>query len=235
MKYCNACGTQMPDDAAFCPNCGAIQNASAAPVEGAVPPVENAAPVYDSAAPVYDAYNTGAYANPYEVPAKKSKKGLIIALASSIAAVLIIAIVVIVILLSGRRGASSQKDLANGLIKALNKQDEKALMNLMPDFMESKYRSQILYGNIFDNYPYRGYTLTLGETSDLKIFDRDDIIDMENDIYRETGDRVVIDDGCEVEYYVEISQPDYNYSTTERIELECIKMNGRWYLVDMDM
>lgn len=236
MKYCNACGTQMPDDAAFCPNCGAIQNASAAPVEGAVPPVENATPVYDNAAPVYDAYNTGAYANPYEVPAKKSKKGLIIALASSIAAVLIIAIVVIVILLSGRRGASSQKALMDDFIKAMNNQDSKAFMNLLPDCYAEEFKREASYygGDIFAEFPFKGYKLTLGETRDLRIFDADDIIDLENDMFRETNQRVRVEEGCKVKYDVNLSYSEFNYSDTEVMSFSCAKIDGRWYIVDMD-
>lgn len=229
MKYCNSCGAQIPDDAAaFCPICGASQNAQAIPpMQNAVPPMQQAVP------PVgYEAYNTG-YADPYAAP-KKSKKGLFIALGSALAALILIIIIVIVVL-STRRGASTQKELVDDFIKSLNKQDSKAFMNLLPECYENQMKQEYSGRDIFSDFPYKGYKITLGETRNLDIFDKEDIIDAENDVYRQTNDRVVIEEGCRVKYEIDLTYEAYNYTDTDTISFTCVKIDGRWYIIDLDM
>lgn len=243
MKYCNSCGAQIPDNsAAFCPICGAKQNvqAAAAPtpqVQVPVQPMQNQAvpptqqPMQGAIPPMPGAIPPAGY-NPYAEP-KKNKKGLFIALGCGLA-VIILAVVIIAVAFSSRGGASSQKALVDNFITCLNKQDSKGFMNLLPDCYAKLIKQEFGSQDIFASFPFNGYKISLGETLDLDIYDQEDIISAENRLYRETNERVVIEEGCDVEYEVILTYEAYNYSDTEELEFSCAKIDGRWYIIDMN-
>lgn len=90
MKFCKMCGTQLKDDAVFCPQCGARISAPA-PVQ-APEPVPAPAPA-PTPAPASFVPPVGS------VPVKKSKKGLVIAI---IAVVLLLAATAALFFLKGK-------------------------------------------------------------------------------------------------------------------------------------
>lgn len=110
--FCNQCGKELPDDAMFCPECGAKQEAAAAPVVPAAPVAEApaAAPVAPTpAAPVNAAV-------PAQVPAKK--KGASKKIIGIVTAAVVVVAVLLVVLLAGGKGGSAYDSISKDMIFA---------------------------------------------------------------------------------------------------------------------
>lgn len=97
--FCNQCGKQIPDDTAFCPECGAKVDGAAGQAATPVAPVQAAAPV-TPAAPVQAA----APAKAAGAPAEKKKLPIVpIAVAAGVVVVLIL----LISLFSGKKSSSN--------------------------------------------------------------------------------------------------------------------------------
>lgn len=97
ISFCGSCGAQLDSGARFCPSCGAVRSAPAAPVQQSVPtPVQQ--PVQQYAPPAQYApapqYVQPAYAGGYAPAAVKKKKGGAGCLIAVIALLLIITLIV---------------------------------------------------------------------------------------------------------------------------------------------
>ncbi|MBR1472084.1 MAG: zinc ribbon domain-containing protein [Lachnospiraceae bacterium] len=157
MKICPKCNHQVPDDAAFCNECGTKMDTAAAatpapvipennaPAETPQPAANNAGAAFN-AAPAADAYSApqndsipaGASTAPDAAVSKKPKKTMIIGIAA-VAAVVVIALILILVL----AGGSYKKPIRN-LVGLANKRSQNVtdyLDCVTPAFVGSSYKS----------------------------------------------------------------------------------------------
>ena len=105
-KFCNNCGAQMEDQATFCPNCGAANNAA---------PAAPKAPAANKAADVAGEYlgKASAAVNAYIKKAKKNPKILVTPAAAVAAVIVVIIILSLVFQYPGAAGAINRYYDAN--------------------------------------------------------------------------------------------------------------------------
>lgn len=146
MKTCPKCGNQLPDDAAFCNNCGEKMTAPAA--DAAATTAENVAPVpvpAPAAAPAGDntasTNNNGAPVNnaTLEAAQQKSKNSQIGIIAVAAAAVILV--VILIVVLSSALGGGYKAPIKN-LVNNFNRGNtnvEDYLSCVAPKFAVSTY------------------------------------------------------------------------------------------------
>ncbi len=119
---CRKCGTEMDDNAKFCPKCGEVTDVNSESVqETSGSPVP---PVTETTAPFGEADSTGSGDNP-TAPGIMNNKTLLFGIIGGAAVVLI----VLIILLCSGGGAD---DVVKDQYKAIQKEDPKKFVNMVP-------------------------------------------------------------------------------------------------------
>ena len=255
--FCKNCGTSLDADAAFCVNCGTPTNAvppaapttpytpyqvppqapQNAPADYQQPPVYTAAPVYNPN-PGY-APAPGYAATPVKAPMDPAKKKKMTTIGCICGAVAILAIVLILVF-GGSGGFSSATDAAEAFITAYGNRDIEGILNCVPDFM---IRELAVEAGLDEDAP------------------RSDIIKMAKamGVIKENNTKILssrIEERGKPEEYSRLNNSYYDYlypedrakitevaivevtfmydGDEEEAEVVCIKMDGRWYAIDMD-
>lgn len=226
--FCGKCGTQNPDTAAFCKNCGTRLN-------GQVKPAVNKT-VTKPTARVQMQSQTNRPAPKHK--RRQDKKIGIIAVAAIVAVVLILA----VILFGGRSYKAAVKQFFNATFDV----DGKAIVELIPDDLvgyvldESGYDENELdemIGDIEDEFEdqiasikrYLGddwdVSYKIVSTEDIK---GDDLKDLKED-YKDIGVKVTAAKNVEMELIVQAGETE----NSNTITISLIKVGRSWYL-DLD-
>ncbi|MCH5270655.1 MAG: zinc ribbon domain-containing protein [Lachnospiraceae bacterium] len=167
--FCNQCGKQLPDDAMFCPGCGAKQDPlvkaaaaaqSAAPAPAAAPTPAAPAPTQT---PTPAAVPTPAASIPTAVPGavpaqktKKEKKGFPFKVVVPLAGIVVLVVVLAVVVMSiGGRGVKADRYSEKGMIGYYYLDSHIAFFNLQGETCELDDVS--------------AYGLTMAENADMSV------------------------------------------------------------------
>ncbi len=206
--YCENCGKENTNDARFCEGCGAPLTK----------PEENVIPVE---------------------PAQSGNKGTMIVLA-----VIVIAIIGGLVWggISLFGGNKLMKPM-NNIIKAIEKEDAEFYLKSVPEdvvkaaekedknFDEEFEEGLELIKEMLEDEYGKNFKIK-AKVVDKKKIDKDDIEDLEDDIYLDEIDVDDIEAAYEVEYEVTIKGKDGKEDA--KFETHVGKVDGKWYFIDMD-
>jgi uncharacterized membrane protein YvbJ len=236
-RFCSNCGSQIPDNAAFCQSCGTPTAQSEAPQQQ---PYANPQNPQQS----YDYTNFTPQAAPQAVPQyagvgypakKKTSKGLIAGIAVAALAIIVI-IIVLVSTGGGYKGAVDKyfDSISAGNVKKLISCFPPSFRDDLEYYMDDDFETYI---EVIDNVKYKitdKESMSKREIRDLK----DDYDDYDLDISE--GYTLEVDITVKFDYSA-LDDEDYFYydddddEMEETIELYVIKIKGKWYLIDDSM
>lgn len=250
--FCKKCGAPMDADAAFCVYCGTpvAVSPTAAPENSEAAPMQQYPPVYTPApsqqppyqqAPVYNPAYTPvpAYA-PAKAPMDPAKKKKLM-LFGGIGAAVILAVVLLIVFLGNSVGFSSPEAAAKAVVTATATRDVKAVLNCVPDFMVRELAVESGLGIDASRSAIAKVANALmpkEESDEIKILsaevtdsiDPDDYYRLHNSYYE-----YLYDEEREEITDVVLVEVSFLYDGDETsTEVICIKMDGVWYVIDMD-
>ena len=158
-------------------------------------------------------------------PVKKAKKTLLFV--GIVAAIVIVTIIIIVSKSGGQTGFKDYHDVISVCCQAINKKDKKKLkMVVYPDLGESWNATEVFdtvddwYGDFFECEEYLPLTT---EIEDYKVYDTLSKTEEVSDyIYRKTGALVDVEEEMIIEM-----------ANESGINFDLIKIEGRWYVLQM--
>lgn len=233
--FCTKCGTQIPDDTKFCPNCGT----SLTPLSEVPRPAPGAEPVSD---PPF-AFTVNA-----EKPAKK-KTGLLIGLIAG-GVVLVIGIVVLLtLLLGGKSGGRSPESVVTKYFESVIDGDfETAVALSLPDKLlatrleeegmtRAEYKKQLKYAtDSYLAYAKMDPDMAAMQKSfqckilDIEQLERDDIFSIdENYNYEFDTPFGTVTDAVDVYFVVSYTYAD-DEPESDRDYITVVKIDGSWYI-----
>ncbi len=226
-KFCNYCGTQLSDDAAFCPNCGS-NVASAAP-QASAPAESTPAQTVDSSS--YSSSSTASAVAPKE---GGNNKNLIIGVCAAVAAV-----VVIFFIISSIVSGFGYKGPIKKYFTAINKEDGKKYMKAIPKFVSDAADK--------DAGDYEDYLKDLKDLMDVgkdpkisyDIIDKIEKTDDELENYEKSINKKYkkqLDDDVEVsagyEVLLKLTVKGSKRSKKDFTSVTVLKIDGDWYFMD---
>lgn len=233
-KFCEFCGAQMEDNASVCPGCNATPSGANATVN--TTGVNNASVTGNvennnaNIGTVDSAVSSTATAS---APNKNKIVPMIIA---GFAALVFLSIVVSVL------GGGFKKPLDN-FAKGFNKEDAKYLMKAYPELYSEEFEDYL--GNDFEDFLEDSLESSIDRLEDkygknIKVkykvldkekMDKDDLEDLEDEIEDDLDESVKISKGYELE--VEFTVKGKKKARTKEIDVNVIKMDGKWVIVDL--
>lgn len=225
-KFCNYCGTQLSDDAAFCPNCGS-SIASAAPE---TPQPVQSASVQEAAAPSSSAASSSAVTT----TEGGVNKNLIIGICGAVAAVIVLFFIV-----SSIVSGFGYKGPIKKYIAAINKEDGKKYMKAIPEFVseaadkdEDDWEEYL--GDLKDFFDVGKDPKLSYDIVDKIEISEDDLEKYEDSINEDYKDE--LDDDVEVsagyEVLLKMTVKGSKRSKKDFSNIVVLKIDGDWYLWD---
>lgn len=210
-KFCGSCGSQIADNATFCPNCGA--SAANAPAPTPAPAATQQTP----------------YVQPTAAPAQNNNSKMI-----GIALVGVVVLVLIFVLFGSLFGGGYKKPIAK-MCKGLEKEDWKIYSECLPkdqkkaignkrgkdiikkavEFMEDEYGK-----NIKISY----------KVTDKEKLDKDDIDDLEDNFKKRYDKKIKISKAYELEVKLTIKGKDDKDS--DEVDFVVAKVDGKWVILE---
>ena len=250
---CNKCGAPLEANSAFCVHCGTPVQPAAPAAPAYAPPAYQYPPVQNPQQPQQNVPGTGYPQTPGYAPnqgyapapakapmdpAKKKKLFLFGGIGLGVVAL----VVILIIVLGGNGiGFSSATDAAEGYLQAYASHDIEALMDCVPDFMirdlavevgldENASRSDVAKrAKIM--MPSSGKTDIKIIAAMIEEFGSPDDYRILNNSY---FDYLYPEDRAKITEVAIVEVVFMYEGDQETAEIMCIKMDGKWYGVDMD-
>ncbi|MFA5658303.1 MAG: zinc ribbon domain-containing protein [Oscillospiraceae bacterium] len=210
-KFCTSCGSQVPEEASNCPNCGA-PTGSTAPASPAAP----SAPTATYAAPA-----------PEGVSAKPAKGNIPTYIGIGVVAVIAI---IVIALIASLFGGGYKKPIDN-MIKGIEKQDADKFLSAYPEFLADQMDSYIdddameeMYDMLEDEY---GKNIKISyKVTDKDKLDKGDLEDYEDEIDDNYDEKVKVTAGYELEVEMKIKGKDDE--DEDENDFVILKIDGDW-------
>ncbi len=241
-KFCSSCGTQLSDDAAFCPTCGNKQ--ALAPVSAPVTPTP-ASPYqapFNQASPSPTTYAQPSPYAPYApaAPAKKLTKNGVIGIIAISALVIIIVVVAIAIISSILGG---YKTPINNMVQGVEKSDWNKYSSAFYGDELKDYESYFKVagcsnGNEFmQKYIYKTFEAKYGENIKISVkynkatkLTNDERSKEADTLKSKYGHDVKIDEAYYVDCTFSIKGNSSGDSDDSRVTVG--KIGGKWYVLE---
>lgn len=247
--FCQKCGAPMDHDAAFCQHCGtpvvaassAAPTAQYAPNQFAPQATENAPVSNYQQPPVYPYNSNPGYAPaPAKAPMNPAKKKKIILFSAIGGAAVILTVVLVLILIGNAAGFSSPTDAAEAFVVAYGNRDIEAYVDCVPDFIVREMAADFgLNANASKSDIVKiGQLRTPSVDKNIHIIGSfieeykrpEDYRRLNNSYY----DYLYPYERAQITEVVIVEVTAMYNGNYDSVEVVCIKMDGRWYAIDMD-